>query len=372
MPLQFIDLKKQYLKYKESIDSQINDVITNTSFIMGKKVAELEEKLARYVGVSHAISCSSGTDALLMALMAYDIEPGDEIITTPFTFISTSEVISLLKAKPVFVDIDPKTFNIDPQKIKQAITLKTKGIIAVNIFSQCADYDQINAIAKDHNLFVVEDAAQSYRAQYKGKMSCSLSNVGCTSFFPAKPLGCFGDGGMIFTNDDNIAKEIKSIRVHGKGDDKYDNRRIGINGRLDTIQAAVLLAKFDHYSDEIMLRNKAAQYYQDNLPKTVTPPHTLKDNLSVFAQYSLLTEDRDSLQKFLKENEIPTAVYYPKPLHLQSAYENLGYSEGSFPVAEETSKNIFSIPMHPFLTQEDQDLIINTIKAKFNECPVSY
>lgn len=363
MKIQFVDLHRQYLAYKDDVDAQINDVIANSSFITGAKVAELEKMLADFTQTKYAIGCSSGTDALLLALMAYNIEPDDEIITTPFSFIATSEVISFLKAKPVFVDIDPATFNIDTQQIEGAITAKTRGILAVDIFGQCADYDEINAIAKKNNLFVIEDSAQSFGAQYKGQPACSLTNIACTSFFPAKPLGCFGDGGMVFTNDENIYNTIQSLCHHGKGSSKSDIVRIGLNARLDTIQAAVLIAKFQHYSKEIIKRNDVAQYYDQNLKEIVETPKILKHNLSVFAQYCMLIEDRDALQKSLKENNIPTAIHYPKPLHVQPALSYLGYNDGSFPIAEETCRNILALPMHAHLNKDEQDYIIESIKS---------
>lgn len=359
--MRFIDLQTQYLKYKEEIDSQMKDVISNTSFIMGPKIGELESLLADYVGIKHAISCASGTDALLLALMTYDIQPGDEIITTPFTFIATAEVISFLKAKPVFVEIKEKSYNIDPQKIREAITPQTRGIIAVDIFGQCANYDEINKIAEENNLFVIEDAAQSFGAEYKGRKACSLTDMTCTSFFPAKPLGCFGDGGMIFTNDDEKATKLESLRVHGKGTHKYDNIQIGLNGRLDTLQAAVLLAKFPHYEEEIAARNKIADLYTEQLKGHVITPHICENNLSVYAQYSIKAKDRDNLQKHLNAKGIPTAVHYPRPLHLQTAFSFLGHKEGDFPIAEEVSNEIISLPMHPFLNEADQKIITDEI-----------
>ncbi|MBU0467887.1 MAG: DegT/DnrJ/EryC1/StrS family aminotransferase, partial [Candidatus Omnitrophica bacterium] len=355
--MRFIDLQTQYLEYKDEIDAQINDVISNTSFIMGSKIEELELLLADYVGIKHAIGCASGTDALLLALMTYDLQPYDEIITTPFTFIATAEVISFLKAKPVFVDIKEKSYNIDPNNIRSAITPKTKGIIAVDIFGQCANYDEINSIAKENNLFVIEDAAQSFGAEYKGKRSCSLTDITCTSFFPAKPLGCFGDGGMVFTSSDKKAERLRSLRIHGKGDHQYDNIQIGINARLDTIQAAVLLAKFPHYEKELELREQKAAYYTEKLKNYVITPHICKQNTSVYAQYSIRAKARDKLQEHLKSKGIPTAVHYPKPLHLQTAFSFLGYKEGVFPIAEKVSNEIISLPMHPFLTKEDQHKI---------------
>ena len=367
MKIQFIDLRRQYQAYKAEIDTQINDVITSSAFIMGSKVAELEQQLREFVGTKYALGCSSGTDALLLALMAYDIQPGDEIITTPFSFIATSEAIALLKAKPVFVDIDEQTFNIDPARIPHAVTGKTRGIIAVDIFGQCAEYDEINQAARTNNLFVIEDGAQSFGAQYKNHQACSLADIGCTSFFPAKPLGCYGDGGAIFTNDENIYKIARSFRVHGKGENKYDNVRVGLNARLDTIQAAVLLAKLKHYSEEIKMRGTAAACYSSQLDQDVKVPEILPHNLSVFAQYCILAENRDGLQQHLKERDIPTAIHYPKPLHLQPAFSGLGYKEGDFPVSEKICQNILALPMHPFMLEEEQHFIVESIKSFYKE-----
>jgi len=358
---------------------------------MGPEVKELEAKLGAYVGAKHAIGCASGTDALLMTLMAYGVGPGNAIFTTPFTFIATAEVISLLGATPVFVDIDPMTFNIDPQQLEKAIValksndpsshplllnsvlstqssaLIPKGVIPVDLFGLPADYDAINAIARDHDLFVIEDAAQSFGAVHKGKKACSLADVACTSFFPAKPLGCYGDGGMCFTDNDELAAALDSIRVHGKGSHKYDNARIGINGRLDTLQAAILLAKFDIFPEEMQLRQEVASRYTALLDgASVRPPHIPPDDLSAWAQYSVLAKDeahRAALLKRLQEAKIPAAIYYPKPLHLQTAFAFLGYAPGAFPVSEDAANRIFSLPMHPYLTEQDQTKIVEAIKG---------
>jgi UDP-2-acetamido-2-deoxy-ribo-hexuluronate aminotransferase len=361
MKINFIDINRQYKKYQAEIDAQIHEILNDSSFIMGKQVAQLETELAAYVGTTYAIACANGTDALQLVLMAYGIKPGDEIITTPFTFIATAEVISLLGAKPVFVDIRRDTFNINAAKIKSVITPRTKGIIAVDIFGQCADYDDIGQIAKAHDLFLIEDAAQSFGAKYKDKMACSLGDAACTSFFPAKPFGCYGDGGMIFLNNESKANVLKSIRSHGAGNHKYEHVRIGVNSRLDTLQAGILLAKFKHFAREIEMRNSVADYYTSGLKAVVETPCVLPTNRSVYAQYNILINGREVLQKHLSEQGIPTAVYYPKPLHLQPAYADLGYREGSFPVTEEVCKNILGLPMHPFLTSEEQDYIIKAI-----------
>lgn len=362
MKINLIDIKRQYETYQSDIDAQIRAVLNDAAFIMGKQVAELETQLAAYAGTKYAVACASGTDALQLMLMAYGIKPGDEIITTPFTFIATAEIISLLGARPVFVDIRRDTLNIDPEKIAKAIGPKTKGIIAVDIFGQCADYDEINKIAKTNGLFVLEDAAQSFGAHYKGKMSCSLADAGCTSFFPAKPLGCYGDGGMIFLNDEKTAAVLKSLRGHGAGSHKYEHVRIGLNSRLDTLQAGILLAKFKHFPKEIDLRNQVADYYTKHLNDKFETPCILPSNRSVYAQYNLIVNERDKILEHLKSAQIPTAVYYPKPLHLQPAYADLGYSKGDMPVTEHVCDHIFALPMHPFLTAEEQNFVIGILE----------
>lgn len=386
--MKFIDLDMQQQRIKGEIDERLQGVLKHGQYINGPEVKELEGRLSDYVGTKHAIGCASGTDALLMALMAQGVGRGDAIFTTPFTFIATAEVISLLGAVPVFVDIDPKTFNIDPEKLKSALwALQSndsaihplplfpkgslpmpKGVIAVDLFGLPADYDRLNTIARDHGLFVIEDAAQAFGGEYKGRRCCSLGDISCTSFFPAKPLGCYGDGGMCFTNDDATAELLRSIRVHGMGADKYENARIGINGRLDTLQAAILLAKFDIFPEEVSLRREVADRYTDLL----APAHSLVSPFqpdgthSVWAQYSILARDnahRVAAQASLKAKGVPTAVYYPKPLHLQKAFAGLGYKYGDFPVSERASESIFSIPMHPYLNVEDQKGVIGAMAA---------
>ncbi len=307
--------------------------------------------------------------------MAHQIGPGDAIITSPFTFIATAEVISLLGAKPVFVDIDAKTYNLNPNKLEAVIeeteksSLDLKGIIGVDMFGLPADYDAINAIAKKYALFVIEDAAQSFGGEYKGRKACSLADIACTSFFPAKPLGCYGDGGMCFTNDNNLVEIMKSVRVHGQGSNKYDNVRVGINGRLDTMQAAVLLEKFEIFPEEIELRQKVTAVYKELFASgesVVSTPFIPEGYLSAWAQYSIEARDeehRSALQAKLKEAGIPTAIYYPKPLHLQDAFSSLNYKTGDFPVSEAISNQIFSIPMHPYLPREQQETVVKTIKV---------
>jgi UDP-2-acetamido-2-deoxy-ribo-hexuluronate aminotransferase len=385
--MQFIDLAAQQERIRERIEANIAAVLDHGKYIMGPEIQSLEEKLAQYVGVKHAISCASGTDALLLALMACEIGSGDAIFTTPFTFIATAEVISLLGATPVFVDIDPQTFNLDPSKLEPAIqaildnaandpalprsgiSLVPRGIIAVDLFGLPADYDNLNAIAGQHGLFVLEDAAQSFGAGYKGKKACNLTQIGCTSFFPAKPLGCYGDGGMCFTDNENLYETIQSLRVHGKGTHKYDNIRIGINGRMDTLQAAVLLAKFDIFPEEIKLRQQVARRYTRllNQQAEVQAPMVPQEMTSAWAQYSVLAKDethRTRLQSRLKEAGIPTAIYYPRPLHLQTAFKSLGYAEGDFPISEDFSSRIFSLPMHPYLSNSDQEIIAEILRKE--------
>lgn len=360
--MQFIDLKTQYQRLEEKINKRIKTVLEHGQYIMGPEVAELEEKLAAYVGVKHCIGLANGTDALMIAMMALGIQPGDEVITTPFTFIATGEMIALLGAKPVFVDIDPKTYNIDPKKIEQAITPKTKAIMPVSLYGQCAEFDEINAIAKKHNLAVIEDAAQSFGATYKGKLSCGLSTIGSTSFFPSKPLGCYGDGGACFTNDDELATNMRQIRVHGQ-DKRYHHRLIGVNGRLDTIQAAILLAKFEVFPEEVADRIKIGAKYTELLKDNVTTPYVEPYNTSVYAQYTVQVENRDQVQEKLKAAGVPTAVHYPIPLHLQPAFASLNLKEGSFPIAEQAAKRVMSLPMHPYLTEEHQFKIADAIKV---------
>ncbi len=362
--MQFIDLAAQQNRIRANIEENIRAVLDHGKYVMGSEIDQLEHRLAQYCGIKHAICCASGTDALLMALMAYNIAPGDAVITTPFTFIATAEVIALLGATPVFADIDPKTFNIDPAKLEQAInnTSNVNGIIAVDLFGLPADYDAINAIAKKYGLFVIEDAAQSFGAEYHGKKACSLAEIACTSFFPAKPLGCYGDGGAIFTNNDNLAEILRSIRNHGQGSDRYDNIRVGINGRMDTIQAAILLAKLDIFPEELQLRHTVAQTYTQfcTLHFALCTPSVPQGLMSAWAQYSLLAKDshqRKIIQDRLAESGIPTAIYYPKPLHLQQAFAYLGYKQGDFPISEDYASRIFSIPMHPYLSRDEQEKI---------------
>jgi len=363
-------LKKQAKIIEQKLSENIQKVLNHNQYIMGPEVYEIEETLANFVGVKHAISCSSGTDALLLSLMAYDIKPGDIILTTGFSFIATSEVISLLGATPVFVDISRNTFNINPNEIIKTISKhdfkKIKGIIAVDLFGLPAHYKLINAIAKKYKLFVIEDAAQSLGAEYYGKKAGSLADIACTSFFPSKPLGCYGDGGMCFTDNTELYEKLISLRVHGKGVDKYNNINIGLNARLDTIQAAILLAKFDIFKVELEKRQKVEEYYKHILfdIKDIIIPYNFTEYKSAWAQYSILTKDknhREKIQIKLKKNNINTAIYYPVPLHLQPVYKNLAYEEGDLKTAEEYSKRILSLPMNPYLTKSEQDKIADLI-----------
>ena len=368
----FIDLKEQQSHILPAIEHGLHTVLRHGRYILGPEIQELEEKLAKYVGTKHAISCASGTDAILMALMALGIGPGDAVFTSPFTFIATAEVIVLLGATPVFVDIDPRTFNIDPSKLEDAIVeignhgkLKPRCIIPVDLFGLPADYDSVASIAKKYELFVVEDGAQSLGGVYNGRMAGSLGDIGATSFFPAKPLGCYGDGGAVFTDDDTWAEKLKSIRVHGKGQHKYENVRIGLNARLDTIQAAILLAKLPGFQGEIDARQLVAKRYSDGISNIegldIITPFIPENSGSAWAQYSLLSEKREDLMGILKKAGIPTVIYYPKPLHLQKAFANLGHGVGDFPVSERISNSIFSLPMHPYLKDQQIDRVINAL-----------
>ena len=363
MKINFIDLQAQYQEYKAEIDKEVSEVFESAGFIGGPKLANFEKNIAAYTGVKHAIGCSSGTDALLLALMALDIKSGDEVITTPFTFIATAEVIAFLGAKPVFVDIDETTYNIDASKLESVITANTKAIIPVSLYGQCADMDAINAIAAKHNIIVIEDACQSFGAEYKGKKSCALSTIGCTSFFPSKPLGAYGDGGAIFTDDDALAEKMRMLLNHGQNE-RYKHKYIGINGRLDAVQAAILDVKLRHFEKEVKLREEIGGRYSLLLKDAdVTTPAVKDDRTSVYAQYSVRVKNREAMVAKLSEKSIPTAVHYPMPLHLQEAFTYLGYKKGDFPISEAVSEEIMSLPMSPYLTDEQQDFIVDAIKG---------
>ena len=362
--MEFIDLKTRHKFVGNKINASIQKVMDHGQFILGPEVRELEQKLAEYSGSKHCVTVSSGTDSLLIALMALEVGVGDEVITVPYTWISTAEVISLLGAKPVFVDIRPDTWNMDETQIESVITDKTKAIMPVSIYGQCSDMDAINAIAEKYNLPVIEDAAQSFGATYKGRKSCNLSTIGSTSFFPSKPLGCYGDGGALFTNDDELAEKFRWIRVHGQ-ERKHHHPILGLNGRFDTLQAAILLEILRIFSDEVIKRSEIGFWYTSKLTNLdgIQTPIIGKNNTSVFAQYTILSDSRKAIQSKLKENDIPSVSYYSVPLHLQPVFDYLGYREEDFPVAEKVANQCLSIPMSPYLTEDDQGKVINSISS---------
>jgi UDP-2-acetamido-2-deoxy-ribo-hexuluronate aminotransferase len=357
MQIDFANLKHQYQLYKTELDQAIHAVLDKSNYIMGNEVTDLERNLEKFTSAKHAITCSSGTDALLLAMMALDIQPDDEIITTPFTFIATAETIAFLKAKPVFVDIDEKTYNLDSSKIEAKITSKTKAIMPVSLYGQPADMDAIEAIAKKHNLKVIVDGAQSFGSTFNGKTDSNLGDISTTSFFPAKPLGCFGDGGAVFTNDDDLAQKMKSLRVHGQSK-RYHHQYIGMGGRMDTIQCAIVDVKLKHYAKDLALRQEVAEKYTKALvDKDLVLPFVDERATSAFAQYSIRVKNRDEVQVKLKEQGIPTAVHYPMPLHLQEAFAYLEYEKGDFPISEVVSSEIMSLPMNPYLDERGIDYI---------------
>ncbi|MBI9107187.1 MAG: DegT/DnrJ/EryC1/StrS family aminotransferase [Spirochaetales bacterium] len=359
--MEFVDLKKQYLEYKVEIDTEIKSVLDNCQFINGPAVKELETDLSAFCGAEHSIACSSGTDALTLAMMALDVKPGDEIIVPAFTFIATASMVSFLGAVPVFCDVDPVTFNIDPKLIKDKITSKTRGIIAVSLYGQTADFDIINSVAEENNLWVIEDAAQSFGAEYKGKKSCNLTKISTTSFFPAKPLGCYGDGGAVFTNDDELNERIRIVVNHGQ-EKRYFHKYIGVNGRMDTLQAAVVKVKLKYFSDEIKKRNSVAEKYTELLESFVKTPVVLSENKSVWAQYTIRTEKRDKIIDSLSAKGIPSAIHYPMPLPRQEAFSYLGQPV-DFTVSDNLSIEVMSLPMHPFLETNDIETVCSAIKV---------
>ena len=361
--IEFIDLKAQQARLKDKIELGIQRVLEHGQYILGPEVSELEEKLAAYVGAKHCISCANGTDALQIVQMAFGIGPGDEVITPGFTYIATAETVAVLGAKPVYVDVNPKTYNLDIEKLEAAITPRTKAIIPVSLYGQCADFDAINAIAAKYNLPVIEDAAQSFGATYKGRKSCNLSTVACTSFFPSKPLGCYGDGGAIFTNDDELAKVIRQIARHGQ-DRRYHHVRVGMNSRLDTLQAAILLPKLEILDDEIEARQRVAETYTKlfNEAGVLTTPFIETHNQSAWAQYTIQVENRADVQEKLKAEGIPTAVHYPIPLNKQPAVAD---ANAVLPVGDAVAERVMSLPMHPYLTIEAQEKIINVLWKGF-------
>lgn len=354
MKIDFAKLQYQYQLYKMEIDEAIHAVLDKSNYIMGEEITQLEKSLQEFTKAKYAISCSSGTDALLLAMMALDVKPGDEIITTPFTFIATSETIALMGAIPVFVDIDEKTYNINPHLIEEKITNKTKAIIPVSLYGQPADMDKIQSIANKYNLKVIIDGAQSFGSTFNGKTDSTLGDISTTSFFPAKPLGCFGDGGAVFTNDEELATKMKQLRVHGQNK-RYHHKYIGMGGRLDTIQAAVLNVKLKYYSKDLALRQKVASKYTEALTSksNLVLPYVNDNATSSWAQYSVRVKNRDEVQTSLKEQGIPTAVHYPVTLHLQKCFNYLGYKEGNFPISEMISTEIMSFPMNPYILDNE-------------------
>jgi UDP-2-acetamido-2-deoxy-ribo-hexuluronate aminotransferase len=356
--MEFIDLKTQQKHIHAALTEGMMKVLSHGQYIMGPEVKELEDKLANFVGAKHCIANSSGTDALLLPMMALGIKPGDEIVTTPFTFFATGEMISLLGAKPIFVDIDPETYNLDPKKLATAITSKTKAIMPVSLYGLCADMDAINQAAG--KIPVIEDAAQSFGASYKGKKSCALSTFGATSFFPSKPLGGYGDSGATFTNDDAMAQAMREIRVHGQ-EKRYHHTRIGINGRIDTLQAAILLAKFSIFPQEVGARARIGARYRELLGQKLKLQALPTGYTNVYGQFTIEVDNREEFIKRMNEMGVPTAVHYPVPLHLQPAYKDMNFKVGDFPHAERAAKRVCSLPMHPYLDEKTQDKVVETV-----------
>ena len=359
--MDFIDLKAQYKKFEPSIRERIDRVLEHGRFIMGPEVEELETALGEYVEAKHTITVASGTDSLEIALRALDIGPGDEVLTVPFTWISTAEVILQVGAKPVFVDIDPLDFNIAVDRIESAITPRTKALLPVSLFGQMPDYDAINAIAAKHGITVIEDAAQSFGATRHGRKSCGVTTIASTSFYPAKPLGCYGEGGALFTNDDDLALKMRAIRTHG-GIRRHFHDLVGMNGRFDTLQAAIMLGKWPGFADEVVARERLGARYSEKLRDVCETPGIREGNTHVYAQYTIRVPDRDTLGEKLKGKGIPTAVYYPKCLHEQPVFSHLGYSYGDFPAAEAASREVLSLPLNPYLTEAEQDFVIQGVR----------
>src|SRR5690554_3188929 len=370
--MEFRDLKAQYKRYKNEIDSAIQNVVSSSRFIGGNQVRELERRLADYVGVKHCISCANGTDAMSLVLMAWDIKKGDAVFVPDFTFFATGEVVSLRGATPVFVDVDRDAFNIDPEKLEKTIKrvkeegkLNPRAIIPVDLFGLPADYEKIEEIARKHNLLILEDGAQGFGGSINGKKACSFGDAAATSFFPAKPLGCYGDGGAVFTDDDQLAELINSYKVHGKGNNKYDNIRIGINSRLDAIQAAILNVKLTAFIEhELKDVNRIADMYNERLEEIVETPNIPEGYVSSFAQYTIKLknkEERDNLKAELEKHNIPAMIYYVKPMHKQKAFSDLDFNVKDFEVSNELYDVVLSLPMHPYLKEEDLLRITNTI-----------
>lgn len=369
--MQFVDLHRQFARIEEDLRARLDAVLAHKQFIMGPEVAELECRLREYTGAQHALACSSGTDALVIALMALGVKRTDAVFVPSFTFFATAEAVSLAGATPVFVDSDPDTMNVSPEALEAAVQatlaegmLQPRGVIPVDLFGLPADYVRIRDIADRYSLFILEDAAQSFGAVYRGRRACALGDIAATSFFPAKPLGCCGDGGAVFTDDDALASRIASLREHGKGADRYENLHVGINGRLDTLQAAVLLAKFKVLDEELEARRRIAQVYTERLGDVIRTPHEPEGCASCWAQYTLRARDerqRDALVRRLKALDIPAMIYYPVPVHLSGAYERLRYFKGDLPVAEALSKTALSIPIHPYLNPEEIERISDAL-----------
>lgn len=359
--MDFTNLQSQYQLYKTQINAEIQKVLDSSSYINGESIARLERGLSEFCSSPFVMACSSGTDAIILALLACGVGRDDEVITTPFTFIATAEAIAFLGAKPVFVDIFEDTYNLNYHLIEEKITPKTKAILPVSLYGQVCDLYPINQIAQKYGLCVIEDGAQSFGGKYQGKYSCSLSPLATTSFFPSKPLGCYGDGGAVFSQDEELAHKIKSLLSHGQKK-RYVHQYIGMNARIDSLQASILCAKLEFFKDEILKRQEVAKYYDNHLQGVITP-FIQEGNESVYAQYSICTPYRDELSVYLKEREIPTAVHYPMPLHLQEAFEYLGYKEGDFPISEKISKQILSLPMSAFITQEERERVVERVNG---------
>ncbi len=360
--MKFVDINAQYEAYQSDIDNAIDQVLTHGHFIMGAEVEELENALSNYTGVSHCISTASGTSSLEIALRVLNIGPGDEVITVPFTWISPAEAIELVGARPVFVDIEPYTFNMDMNQLEEAITTATKAIIPVSLFGQIPDLETANQLAAKYGLAVIEDGAQSFGACRNGRRSCGITDIGSTSFFPAKPLGCYGDGGALFTDNDALSEKMRVLRAHG-GERRHHHTIIGMNGRLDTIQAAILLAKFPNFPEEIQRREEIGNRYNQALRDVCIIPKTKDGNTHVYGQYTVRTPNREALRETLQDHGIPYAIYYPKCLHEQPVFRRLDYRLGDFPESEKASKEVISLPMHPFLKQDDQDRVIEVVKS---------
>lgn len=360
--MKFIDLHTQYHSIKEAVDKSIIDVLESGQYIMGQAVKDLEATLSEYLGVKHAIGCSSGTDALLMALLAADIKAGDEVIVPAFSFFATAEMVALIGATPVMVDIDADTYNIDVAQVEKAITDKTKAVMPVSLYGQCAQMDELETLCDKHGLLLIEDAAQSFGAMFDGKHSGTFNGIGCTSFFPSKPLGCYGDGGACFTNDDALATKMRQLLSHGQTG-RYEHQYVGINGRMDTIQAAVLIEKLKIFDDECEKRQNVAKRYQSLLEGVVSLPFISPKNKSVYAQYTIELDDRETVTEKLQQAGVPTAVHYPKPMHLQPALAYLGHKEGDFPISEAKAKRVVSLPMSPYLSEADQEKVADALKV---------